>query len=81
MAIDLLTHPRYTERITTVKDIFTDKVINPLEEAKFWINRTIKMQKISEKFKRKGMFLYTFQYFYMPEIVALSVLILFMAIF
>ena len=77
VATDMLTNTSYKRAVAKARDFYLDRPIRSLDEAVFWANRAIRTQFRKPTFKRKGMYLSSFWYFYSLEVTLLIFLVFF----
>uniref|UniRef100_A0A0M3I776 glucuronosyltransferase n=1 Tax=Ascaris lumbricoides TaxID=6252 RepID=A0A0M3I776_ASCLU len=65
---EMLSSTQYTNAVLRVHDIYIDRPMESLSEAVFWTNRSLRIGSRKPTFKRKGMFLSSTTYFYLPHL-------------
>ncbi|VDM26438.1 unnamed protein product [Toxocara canis] len=68
LAHEMLTNSQYRDTISRLHDIFVDRPVDSLAEAVFWTNRALRLGARKPTFKRRGIFLSSISYFYLPQL-------------
>lgn len=72
----ILTSDSYAASVTRVRDLIVDRMLHPLDEGAFWLEKAIRYEvKRPMFFKRKGMYLYSFSFLYFDLALALGIVV------
>ncbi|VDK35126.1 unnamed protein product [Anisakis simplex] len=66
-AHEMLTNRRYKDAVVHIHDVYLDRIIDSLQEALFWTNRSLILSGRKATFQRKGIFMPSSQFFYVPQ--------------